>query len=85
MTPSEVEEIKKEYRESLIRSPANTEDVAGYDVNRTFLKGDVTRFNNSLYRLKTERARGIEPTNKTYWENISLADLIKEISKENEL
>lgn len=55
-----------------------------YDSETKYNKGEVVDCGGAYYRLKTERARGINPTDKTYWENISLTDLIKEISKENE-
>lgn len=60
------------------------EIAATYDSTEMYVKGDVVDYEGYYYRLKTERARNIVPTNKTYWENISLTDLIKEISKENE-
>lgn len=58
--------------------------LSEFDFGKTYVKGDLVSAEGNFFRLKTERARGINPTDKTYWENISLTDLIKEISKENE-
>lgn len=81
MTPEEEAKYNTQSNDDYCPSKAMTMD---YDEAATYKKGDCVEFKDALYRLKTERARGIEPTDKTYWENISLTDLIKEISKENE-
>lgn len=80
MTPEE----EKAYRSDALTTPTVNPQYPSYDEKVTYTKGDCVEFYGGIWRLKTERARGIEPTDKTYWENISLADLIKEISKENE-
>ena len=78
MTPQEEKEYSFE-TETLLNPVAEE-----YDASVTYYIGKCVQFKGGIYRLKTERARNIEPTNKTYWENVSLSDLIKDISKENE-
>ena len=81
MTPEE----EAYYNSFPIEAPQSVDPVAeGYDAILTYKKGDCVQFNGGIYRLKTERARNIDPTDKTYWENISLSKLINEIEKEIE-
>lgn len=79
MTPEE----EKAYWADVRATPLVNPQYPSYDEKATYTKGGCVEFFGGVFRLKTERARNIDPTNKTYWENISLTELIKEISKEN--
>lgn len=57
-----------------------------YDSSALYTREAIVEYDGGLYVLKTERAWNIEPTDSTYWLNISLTELIKDAikAKENE-
>lgn len=67
--------------------PPRAEIIApAYDPSALYTREAIVEFEGGLYVLKTERARNIEPTDSTYWLNISLTAFIKDAikAKENE-
>lgn len=53
-----------------------------YEDTVMYKNGDLAQYNNEMYRFKLNRAKGIKPTNKKYWEKVSMTTIINELNEE---
>jgi len=53
-----------------------------YSESTMYKAGELVQYNGEMYRFKLNRAKGILPTNKTYWEKVNMTTIINELKEE---
>lgn len=77
------EEIEEQAKIEAEMFDEPTDPVANaYSVKTIYKTGELVQYNGEMYRFKLNRAKGILPTNKTYWEKVNMTTIINELKEE---